>query len=196
MEFGYAVALTGGIATGKSTVSKIFDSLGYAIIDADKIAHQVLQSQSLEIAKIFGEKVLRGNGVDREHLGAIVFSNSQKRKRLEALLHPLIFERIRLEAMQLEPLKKPYLVDIPLFFETNRYPISNVLVVYTTQEQQLKRLMKRNGYSEQEALNRIGSQLPMKQKIEKATYLIDNSGSLAKLNEHCIEIDKIIKKDF
>lgn len=196
MEFGYAVALTGGIATGKSTVSEIFASLGYTIIDADKIAHKVLQSQSLEIAKIFGEEVIRDNSVDRARLGAIVFANTHKRKLLEALLHPLIFERITSEAMALEPFKIPYLVDIPLFFETNRYPISNVLVVYTTKEQQLKRLMKRNGYSEQEALKRIGSQLPIEQKIEQATYLIDNSGSLSKLNQRCITIDKIIKKDF
>lgn len=94
MAFEYAVVLTGSIGTGKSTVLKVFTSFGFDTIDADNVAHQVLQEQAEKIASMFGTAVVREGVVDRKALGEIVFSDSNKRKDLESLLHPLIYEEI------------------------------------------------------------------------------------------------------
>jgi len=196
MAFEYAVVLTGSIATGKSTVCKLFAALGFHIIDADLIAHQILEEQSEKIAEMFGEGLIAGGKVDRKALGAIVFSDNEKRKALEALLHPLIYTEIARLSTKEDCLAKPYLVDIPLFFEGGRYPIERSLVVYTTTEQQLERLMNRDGYSRQEALDRIATQMPVEEKRKRATYVIDNSGTLTHLKEECIRIHKAIIKDF
>ncbi len=196
MAFEYAVVLTGSIATGKSTVSKLFASLGFHIIDADQIAHQILEEQSGKIAEMFGEDLIVGGKVDRKALGAIVFSDTAKRKALEALLHPLIYTEIERLSDKEDRLAKPYLVDIPLFFEGGRYPIERSLVVYTTPEQQLERLMRRDGYSRQEALDRIATQMPVEEKRKRATYVIDNSGTLTHLKEECTRVHKEIIKDF
>ena len=196
MAFEYAVVLTGSIATGKSTVSKLFASLGFHIIDADQISHQILEEQSEKIAEMFGEGLLEGEKVDRKALGAIVFSDTTKRKALEALLHPLIYTEIEQLSAKEDRLAKPYLVDIPLFFEGGRYPIERSLVVYTTPEQQLERLMSRDGYSRQEARDRIATQMPVEEKRKRATYVIDNSGTLTHLKEECARVHKEIIKDF
>lgn len=185
MAYEYAVVLTGGIATGKSTVARIFSEQGFEIIDADKIAHKVLDEQSGKISELFGSEFVKEGKVDRKALGAVVFADSEKRKELEALLHPLIYQEIEAEAIKLDQFKKPYLVDIPLFFETNRYPIQRSLLVYTTKELQLKRLMQRDGYNTQNALQRINAQMPIDEKRAKATYIIDNTGDLDQLHAEC-----------
>lgn len=196
MAFEYAVVLTGSIATGKSTVSKIFASFGYHIIDADQIAHQILEEQSEKIAQMFGEDLITNGKVDRKALGTMVFSDTSKRKALESLLHPLIYDEIRRLCEKEDLLAKPYLVDIPLFFEGERYPIKRSLVAYATPEQQLERLMKRDGYSKKEALARIDSQLSIEEKRKRATYVIDNSSSLPHLEDECIRVHKELTKDF
>ncbi|MEA2048986.1 MAG: dephospho-CoA kinase [Campylobacterota bacterium] len=196
MAFEYAVVLTGSIATGKSTVSKIFASLGYTIIDADRIAHQVLDAESEKVAEIFGEDLVKKGRVDRKALGTIVFSDPQKRRALEAMLHPLIFLEIERLSIHEDRLAKPYLVDIPLFFEGGRYPIDHTLVVYTTPEKQLERLMMRDGLSRKEARDRIATQIPVEEKRKNATYVIDNSATLTHLKEECTRVDKEIIKDF
>jgi dephospho-CoA kinase len=190
MAFEYAIVLTGGIATGKSTVAKIFAEHGFEIIDADEVAHRVLDEQHPKIAGMFGNRFVKEGKVDRKALGAVVFADEEKRRELEALLHPLIYEEIEKEAEKLDTLKMPYLVDIPLFFETGgRYPIKRSLVVYTTKEQQLKRLVERDGYNTQNARQRIEAQLPIDEKRDRATYLIDNTGDLAHLKAEC---DRVI----
>ena len=124
MAFKYAVVLTGGIATGKSTVAKIFQDYGFDIIDADKIAHNMLDLQHEEIAKLFGSEYVENQKVLRKKLGSLIFGDNKEKLRLEALLHPLIFSEIETQSLLLDEKNKPYLVDIPLFFETNRYPIN------------------------------------------------------------------------
>ena len=196
MGFQYAIALTGGIATGKSSVVKYFTKEGFDIIDADKIAHEVLDREHQNIIRMFGEEFVNDGKVDRKALGAVVFADSYKRKELESLLHPLIYEEIERQAAELDKLKKPYLVDIPLFFETSRYPIKHSLVVYTTKEQQLNRLMQRDGYNTHEALQRIATQMPIEEKKDKATYVIDNTGDFKQLEGECKRlIEKIINED-
>ena len=195
MAFKYAVVLTGSIATGKSSVLKTFSSWGIHSIDADQVAHQILEEQSEEIAEIFGESLIAEGKVDRKALGAIVFSDSEKRKQLEALLHPLIYNEIERLSIKEDCLKKPYLIDIPLFFEGGRYPIKKSLVVYATAEQQLDRLMNREGYGRQEALDRIATQIPVEKKRKMATYVIDNSGTLTQLKQECERVKEEILND-
>ena len=193
MAFKYAVVLTGSISTGKSTVLELFSAWGIPSIDADKISHQILEEQSGIVAEMFGESLIVEGKVDRKALGAIVFSDLSKRQELEALLHPLIYSEIERLSIKADLLGKPYLVDIPLFFEGGRYPIKKSLVVYTTAEQQLDRLMNREGYSKEEALDRIGTQIPVEEKRKMATYVIDNSGTLTQLKQECERVkDEIL----
>jgi dephospho-CoA kinase len=128
-------------------------------------------------------------------LGAIVFSDSNKRKALESLLHPLIYKEIERLSVEQDKLGKPYFIDIPLFFEGGRYPIEKSLVVYTTEEQQLERLMHREGYTKEEALKRIQTQIPVEKKRELATYVIDNSGTLTQLEKECERVKREILND-
>jgi dephospho-CoA kinase len=196
MLFGYAIALTGSISTGKSSAVELLKQRGFHIIDADSIAHQVLDEQYLVIAKEFGEEFVKNKKVDRKSLGSIIFADKKKRKILEELLHPLIYAKITEKAALLDKRAEPYIVDIPLFFEGGRYAIENVIVVYATKEQQLKRLMRREGYSEEEALLRIEAQIDIEEKRKNATYVIDNSGDLKQLQYETERIREEILGDF
>ena len=196
MAFEYAIALTGSIATGKSSVSQYFLNNGFHSIDADKVAHKILDEQAKTIAKMFGKSLIEKGKVNRKALGKIVFSDAQKRDSLESLLHPLIYDDIEKQAEVLDRLQNPYLVDIPLFFEGNRYPIAKSIVVYAPKEEQLKRLMLRDGYNKEEALQRIDAQIDIEEKRKKATYVIDNSFHKDVLKEQCLQIKEKIIKDF
>lgn len=196
MAFDYAVALTGSIATGKSSVASIFRDYGVVIIDADRIAHEVVNREYLQISKLFGEEYVDKERVDRKLLGSLIFSNKEAKSKLEALLHPLIYQEILKLSNIEERLKKPYIIDIPLFFESNRYPIEKVIVVYTPKEIQLKRLMERDNSSKKEALLRINSQIDIEIKKEKATYLIDNSQDFNLLQQECDRIRSKILSHF
>ena len=193
MAFEYAVVLTGGIATGKSTVAKMFKEFGFEIIDADKIAHETLEKNQNKIIELFGIKYVVDGKVDRKALGSLIFANKEEKLKLENLLHPLIYQKIEENAMKLDREKKPYLVDIPLFFESSRYPIEKSIVVYVPKELQFQRLMERDGSSKEEALQRINAQLPIDEKKQKATYLIDNQKDLKALQQECVRVkDRII----
>jgi len=196
MAFQYAIALTGSIATGKSTVAKFFTLFGFTVIDADSIAHDILDKQQVKIGQLFGEKLIIEGKVDRKALGSIVFSDENKRKKLEALLHPLIFNEIEQLSKEEDKLQRPYFVDIPLFFENGRYPIAKSLVVYTPKYIQLKRLVLRDGYNEEEALNRIETQIDVENKRKRATYVIDNTDNLIALKHECMRVKEKIEKDF
>jgi len=191
--YDYAIALTGGISTGKSSVAEVFTALGYDIIDADKISHEILDEQHSAIREKFGEDYVRDGKVLRKKLGALIFSDKSAKDFLEKLLHPLIRDKIEQIALLLDKKKKSYLIDLPLFYETNRYNIDDVIVVYVPKDIQIERLMSRDGSSRDEALARIDSQIDIELKRQKATYLIDNSGSSDELLESCKEINKIIK---
>lgn len=192
MAFEYAVALTGGIATGKSTVAKFFSFFGFTVIDADNIAHEVLDQQYKAVGKLFGDKVIKNKKVKRKKLGKIVFKDEEKRKELEALVHPLIYEEIERLSEAEDRLAKPYLIDIPLFFETKRYPIERSLLVYADKKTQIKRLMHREGYSKKEAKRRIDSQLDIEKKRKKSDYIIDNMDDLNHLKNECERVKEII----
>lgn len=183
MAFEYAVVLTGGIATGKSSVAIMFALDGFELIDADKVAHEMLELHQDKIAKLFGSSYIVEGSVDRKALGRVIFSNPEEKKRLEALFHPLIFSEIERQAKEKDQLKRPYIIDIPLFFETKRYPIKESIVVYTPREKQLERLMKRDGSTMEEAKQRIDAQMSIEEKRALSTYLIDNSKDIRSLEE-------------
>lgn len=193
MAFEYAIALTGGIATGKSTVASLLGLNGLRIIDADTIAHRILDENSLWVAERFGSEFVKNGKVDRPSLGKIVFADPKAKKELEAFLHPKIRAAIEEESEKQDRLKYPYLIDIPLFFETASYPIKNSVVVYTPKVLQLERFMKRNGFSEEESLRRIESQMDIEEKKKRATWVIDNASNLKHLQNECEQFVETIK---
>ncbi|RXJ57956.1 dephospho-CoA kinase [Candidatus Marinarcus aquaticus] len=186
--FKHAIALTGGIATGKSTVCSLLKLHGFLTIDADKIAHKLLDQHSSTIASMFGEQYVENGKVLRKELGKIIFSNEEEKLKLEAFIHPLIKEEIEKEAVVFEKAGKPYFVDIPLFFEKMHYPIPKSVVVYTPKDLQVKRLMKRDNISQEEALLKISNQMDIEKKKELADLVIDNSSSLVHLQD---EVERI-----
>jgi len=196
MAFDYAVVLTGGIATGKSSVAKIFESFDFKIIDADRVAHEMLELHQDKIVELFGSQYILDGKVNRKALGTLIFGNKQEKLRLETLLHPLIFSEIEKQALELDLLKKPYLVDIPLFFETKRYAIEKVIVVYVPRKLQLKRLMARDSSTKEASEQRINSQIEIDKKKQQSTYLIDNQGDLKTLQQHCVKVKDKILDDF
>jgi len=194
MVFKNAIVLTGGISSGKSTVANLFLNDGFFLIDADKIAHETLNIEYKKIANLFGNEYVYEGTVNRKKLGALIFSNKEEKKRLELLLHPLIYNKIEEQSRQFENLDYPYLIDIPLFFESEgRYPIKSSIVVYTPKEKQLERLMFRDSSEESEAQQRIDSQMDIEKKREKATYIIDNSQDRKYLQAEYVKVrDKIL----
>ncbi|GAA8750143.1 dephospho-CoA kinase [Helicobacter pylori] len=181
-----AIALTGGIGTGKSTTIKILESQGYQILDADKIAHQLLQEHRFKIAQHFGSDILEKGILNRKKLGAIVFQNANELKWLEDFLHPLIRECMLQKAYELEKNHQAYFLDIPLFFEVGGkkcYPVSKVVLVYAPRVLQIERLLERDKLKEAEILQRLACQMDIEQKRALSDYIIDNSSSLKDLNE-------------
>jgi len=193
MAFEYAIALTGGIATGKSTVASLMGLNGLRIIDADAIAHRILDENSIWVAEHFGSEYINKGKVNRPELGKLIFADSDAKKKLETFLHPKIRTAIEEASEKQDRLKYPYLIDIPLFFETNAYPIKHSVVVYTPKEIQLERFMKRNGFSEEESLRRIESQMDIDEKRSRATWVIDNSSNLKHLQAECEQFVDTIK---
>jgi len=187
-SFKHAIALTGGIATGKSTVTSLFMLHGFLTIDADKIAHKLLNINSLEIAKLFGEEYVENGMVLRKKLGNLIFNNKEEKDKLEKFIHPLIKESIINEAKIFESQQKPYLIDIPLFFERQHYNIEKSIVVYTSKETQVKRLMKRDSSTKEEALSRINNQMDIEEKKTLSTYVIDNTKDLKNLQ---VEVERV-----
>ena len=178
------IGLTGSIASGKSTVSQMLKELGYPIVDADLVARQVVEPGSETLEKIkgaFGEDVILPDGsLDRKKVGDIIFSDPASRKRLNDIIHPAIRqEMLRQRAAYVAEGQKVVIMDIPLLFESKlQHFVEKILVVSVTEENQLKRLMERNGLSESESLARISSQLPMSVKEEGADAVIYNNGTI------------------
>jgi len=180
------VGLTGSIATGKSTVSRMFAPLGARVLDADLLAREVVmpgQPAYLKIVEEFGQGVVQDDGtLDRKALGAIVFAEPALRKRLEEITHPAIAARQQriLSVLEEEALEGIVIWDVALLFETGGVAkMDRVVVVATDPETELARLMARDGMAEADARARIASQMPVAEKAKRAHYVIDNSGDRA-----------------
>lgn len=179
------IGLTGGIATGKSTVDRMLEARGATVIDADAFAREAVRpgEPALDaITERFGREILQADGtLDRARLGAIVFADADARQDLDRITHPRIAEltqeRIATALAGNAPL---VVVDIPLLFENARESMfEGVLVVYAPVDVQVERLRERNGLDETAALQRLAAQLPIDEKRARATWVIDNSGDTA-----------------
>jgi dephospho-CoA kinase len=177
------VGLTGGIATGKSTVSEILRGLGAEIIDADQLARDVVEPDQPALRGIvaeFGRDVVSPDGrLDRKRLGAIVFADPERRKRLEALTHPAIRARFqaRLDELATRGFAGIVIYDAPVMIEAGGYKDMDRLVVVVTDETtQAARLRTRDGSDDAEGRRKIASQMPLAEKAKLADYVIDNSG--------------------
>jgi len=180
------VGLTGSIATGKSTVSRMFAHLGARILDADLLAREVVmpgQPAHLKIVEEFGHHVVQEDGaLDRKALAAIVFADRAKRKRLEEITHPAIGARQQriLSVLDEEAFEGIVIWDAALLFEGGGdAKMDRVVVVFTDPETELARLVARDGLPEAGARARIASQMPIVEKVKRAHYVIDNSGARA-----------------
>ena len=180
------IGLTGGIGSGKSTVSTLFEQLNTPVIDADIIAHQLVAVGQPALAKIqqtFGSNILQLEGsLDRKKLRELVFSNPLEKQKLEAIIHPLVYQSIQTE---IKRLTAPYcIISIPLLFESNMTSlVDRILVVDCSEEQQIERLLKRDDMTTKRIQSIINSQISRDFRNSKANDLIDNSGSNDRLAE-------------
>jgi dephospho-CoA kinase len=190
------IGLTGGIASGKSTVARMLLELGIPVIDADQIAREVVEigeDAYLQIVEKFGEEILQADKtIDRAKLGAIVFNDEEKRKLLNSIVHPAVRQKMLEQKEQyVKKGEKNIVLDIPLLFESNlTYLVDKILVVYVDDHIQLERLMERNCFSKEEAEARIKAQLPLKEKAAKADAVIDNNGTIEQTKEQLLNILK------
>jgi dephospho-CoA kinase len=182
------VGLTGGVATGKSTVANMFGRCGAVVIDADQLAREVVKPGKpawREIVRIFGKGILNPDRTtNRQALGSVVFSHPSKRRRLERIIHPRVArEQHRLTSQAAK--KDPHAVviyDVPLLFEAGvDKRVDKIIVVTADQNTQIARLKKRNGLSRSEALRRIKSQMPLSKKRRRADYILDGTKHLKRL---------------
>jgi len=181
----FVVALTGGIASGKTAVSDRFAALGVPIIDTDVIAHRVVelgQPALAEIHNVFGDDILLADGnLNRRKLRDRIFSDATAKKQLEAILHPAIRLRV---AEKIAAVKSTYcMVVIPLFTESGAYDwVDRVLVVDTDEETQIQRVMQRDGVSREQAEAALASQASRESRLALADDVIENNGSLVELD--------------
>ena len=180
----FLVGLTGGIASGKSTVSKLLASYGADTIDADQVAREVVMPGSNGLTAVvneFGVEVLTSEGeLDRQELGRRVFADAKKRKSLEAILHPLI--KARTSQLIQESTKEIVVYAVPLLVEANvDYPFDMILTVEANPELQIERIVRSRGLSEQEAAARLAAQATKIERAERADFVIDSSGTHTQL---------------
>jgi dephospho-CoA kinase len=179
------IGLTGGIASGKSTVSQLFSAFGIKIIDADLIAHQLVelgQSSLKKITQTFGEKILLHNGeLDRLQLRQLIFSDPSAKQQLEAILHPKIRQQL---IKQSDNSSSPYcILSVPLLVEAKMTSLVNrILVIEIDSDEQLKRLCQRDNISRSEAMDIMAIQSPSQQRTAVADDIISNNNSPEELN--------------
>ncbi|MFJ7363261.1 dephospho-CoA kinase [Peribacillus frigoritolerans] len=181
---GQIIGITGGIASGKSTVSLYLQELGFTIVDADLASRAVVEPGEEayhQVVKAFGEDILLTDGnIDRVKLGSIIFNDQEKRLLLNGIVHPAVrnWMRVKTEAA-LSSGEETVFMDIPLLFESKlTFMVDKTLLIYVDEQVQLQRLMNRNGLSEKEALARINSQMPLADKKALADAIIDNNGDI------------------
>ncbi|XP_044179119.1 dephospho-CoA kinase domain-containing protein-like [Acropora millepora] len=181
----FIVGITGGVATGKSSVSRVFKDLGCQVVDADEIAREVVEPHKAAwnaIVSNFGKEILLPSGeIDREKLGKIVFEDGVKRRMLNKCTHPSIYKSICWKLFKSFITGEKFVIlDLPLLYESGRavlFLVKYVIVVYSDPSTQLRRLMERNNFNKHDAEKRINSQMPLEEKCKRASFIIDNSSS-------------------
>jgi dephospho-CoA kinase len=181
------VALTGGIASGKSTVARMLQELGAEVVDADALAREVVSPGSpalREVVAAFGEEFLLPTGeLDRRKLAEVVFSDPQARARLNAIVHPRVRDRMREEVERIRRQRPDAVVvlDVPLLFDVPLPELEGLpaVVVYASPQTQLRRLVERDGLSPEQARRRLAAQRPLREKLARARWVVDNDGDPA-----------------
>lgn len=197
---GKTIGLTGSVATGKSTVSNMIQQAGIPLVDADIAARKVVEpgTEGLkEIVAYFGEEILLADGtLDRAKLGEIIFKDKEKREKLNEITHPRVKDYM-LEARErfFRAGEELVFFDIPLLFESHLESlVDQIVVVWTTPETELKRLMERNNLTKEDALRRIESQMGIDEKARKADFVIDNNEFLEKTQKQVYTfIERFVK---
>ncbi len=185
------VALTGGIATGKSHCLAAFAALGAAVIDADAVAREVVEPGTPGLASVrrrFGVDMVTPDGrLDRERLGDIVFRDPEARQDLESIVHPLVYERLE---RWFETLRTAVgIAEIPLLYETGRADaFDRVVVAACSREEQKRRAMARDRLTEAEADQRLAAQMPIEEKMRLADFVVDTSGAAAETERHVADV--------
>ncbi|MFC7680971.1 dephospho-CoA kinase [Paenibacillus sp. GCM10028914] len=194
------IGLTGGIATGKSTVSSMLIRKGALLVDADIIAREVMlpgHPVLAEVAAHFGQDIILADGqLDRKRLGEIIFNNHEERLALNRITHPAIRQEIRKQMAEHEAAypERLVVVDIPLLYESELQSLfEKVIVVYVPREKQLQRLMERDDITKERAEARLNSQMDIEQKKQIADYVIDNSGTIEETSK---QVDKLWNRLF
>lgn len=197
MGNGFVIGLTGGMGTGKTTVARILQELGLTVISADEIGHELLQpgTEVYEAVKqAFGPEIVDAGGqIDRRALGRVVFSNPDKRQRLNALTHPAIIARIKAEVQARKRAGQDVVVEVPLLFEAGldakaATGFDEIWVVAASPAVQLARVQARDGLSAEEARRRIGAQMPLRAKIDRADVVIYNDGTETELKAKVVRL--------
>ncbi|CAC5941000.1 Dephospho-CoA kinase [Staphylococcus aureus] len=183
------IGLTGGIASGKSTVSELLSVFGFKVVDADKAAREAVKKGSkglAQVREVFGDEAIDENGeMNRRYMGDLVFNHPEKRLELNAIIHPIV--RDIMEEDKQEYLKQGYnvIMDIPLLFENElENTVDEVWVVYTSESIQMDRLMQRNNLSLEDAKARVYSQISIDKKSRMADHVIDNLGDKLELKQN------------
>ena len=187
------IGITGSIACGKSLVSNYLQEKGYTIIDADKIGHMALENDEVkkQLVNKFGKSILKDNEINRVTLGKLVFENNENLKELNNIIHPQIRKNIS-EQIQVHKNEKLVFVDVPLLFEAKFDDLVEKIIVVSLDEKiQLERLMNRNSLSKEEALQRIKSQIPVREKEKLGDYIVDNSFTQ---EDTYNQVDRILEK--
>jgi dephospho-CoA kinase len=195
------VGLTGGIASGKSIATQVLRDLGAHVIDADKIVHDLLsngQDAHREVVDHFGPSIVAVDGtVDRRKLGEIVFANAAERSWLNQCIHPRVFEAYQHQLKHIGERDPDSIVvmDAALLIETGYHKrMDSIIVVYAREEDQLQRLMARDGFTEEQARARIRSQMPLAEKKAFADHVIDNTGSREDTERQAREVFRQLKQ--
>lgn len=173
------IGITGSIACGKSTVSNYLKDKGYTIIDADKLGHTALTSDEVreKLEKSFGLRIIENNEISREKLGKLVFGNEENLKILNSIVHPYIRKQI-LQLQEKHSDERLVFLDIALLFEAGFEDlVEKIIVVHINEKEQLTRLMNRNSFSSEAAMNRIKSQMSSEDKSKLGDYVINNSNT-------------------
>ena len=193
------IGLTGGIGTGKSTVSQILKEKNFPVIDLDVISHEVIKFPKVveKIVENFGKEVLEYNNtgnwiVSREKLGRVIFGNREKRLILNSVMHPEILRIMREKILECKKENKIIFVEIQLLFEVQwEKEFDYILLVSAEKETQIKRILARDKRSKEEALSIINSQMPLDEKKKRSDYVIENDGNIQDLER---KIDGFLKK--
>jgi len=189
------IGMTGGIASGKSTVSDYLKKMGIEIIDADEIASKIIEERKVinNIVEEFGENILSGKKINKKKLRKIIFEDKEKREKLNNIMHPSILEKVK-EYIKKYEKNKIVIVDMPLLYEVGfEKEVDKVIVLYCSAEIQLSRIMKRDNVEYEEAVNTIKSQFDIRDKIKKADYIIENNGTKEELKSKIYDLIKEIK---